>query len=246
MKRRAASELVDQRSGRFAALLTANGWFASLPDDVRSAMLACGKWRQFERGQPLFTQGEPSTGLHCVVTGIMRVTGCSIEGNETLMALVRPGEWTGFLAVLDRGSHAYAVNAGEASEIFSVACADTSAIFRRDVATFELLVRPELMLARNVARYLVELHTASPERRVASRLCDLARWAHSPASVTTARTEKISQADLAGSLNMSRQYVNRILAKFAKLGLIETGYSSVQLIEAEKLRAFADGRTEIE
>lgn len=52
-------------------------------------------------GNVLFRQGDAPKGLFLLLSGEVHVVGISTAGNDRLMGIFRPGDWTGFLAVLD-------------------------------------------------------------------------------------------------------------------------------------------------
>ena len=187
----------------------------------------------------LFRQGAEPSGLHAVVTGELHITGVGLSGNDVIMAIVRPGDWTGFLACLDRRAHAYSAEAVVETTIFSLGSSAVAAIFETDVATYRLLQAPELNAARKLSHFVIEELSLPLAQRVASRLADLGRWAYGPSQGPVAALDNVSQEELAMSVHASRQKVNMILRDLAAQGLVEVGYGRLRVIDSAALDRFA-------
>lgn len=221
------------------AILTKSLWFGSLPADIQAAVLKAGAMRSLGKDHMIFVQGGESTGLHAIVAGEVHIVGTNAAGNEAIMAIMRPGDWTGFLACLDGGAHAYSAVAIKPATVFSLRPASVRAIFERDVATFRLLLAPELAVSRKVGRYVVEDMALPLARRLAARLIDLGRWAYGSSEGPIVALDHISQEQLAMSVHGSRQKVNKILGDFSTRGFVEVGYGSVRVVNVAALEHFA-------
>ncbi len=215
-------------------------WFRDLPPIVQQAVLAAGQTVRLDTGALSFAQGAAPSGLHAVVSGQLRIAHVERGGRNVLMALVRPGEWTGFLCSLDGQPHYYSATAAEPSLIFRLHHAAVCRIFEADVATYKYLMAPELAVARGLARYAIADVGRPLAQRVAARLRDLGRWGYGPATGRIAPLAHVSQEDLAMSTHTSRQSVNAILRNFEAQGWIATGYGKVEVIDAAALEAYAD------
>jgi CRP/FNR family transcriptional regulator len=195
--------------------------------------------RSIAKDHMLFVQDGEPTGLHAVISGEMHIIGTNAGGNEAIMAIMRPGDWTGFLACLDGGPHAYSGLAIEPATVFSLRPAAVRAIFERDVATFRLLLAPELVVTRKVERFVVEDMALPLARRLAARLIDLGRWAHGPSGGPIVALDHVSQEQLAMSVHASRQKVNEILGDFSTRDFVEIGYGRVRFVDVAALEHFA-------
>lgn len=214
-------------------------WFGTLPADVQSAVTKAGTTRSLAKGHMVFAQGSEPTGLHAVVSGEVHIIGTNTGGNEAIMAIMRPGEWTGFLASLDGFPHVYSGVASEPTTIFTLRPAAIRTIFERDVATFRLLLAPKLVVARKVERYVIEDMALPLARRLAARLIDLGRWAYGPSEGPIVALDHLSQEQLAMSVHASRQKVNKILGELTERGFIEIGYGRVRVVDVGALERFA-------
>ena len=223
----------------FIDVLKSGQWFQTLPADIQQLVIDAGMIRTLHQSQMLFRQGDEPSGLHAVVAGELHITGVGLRGNDVIMAIVRPSDWTGFLACLDREAHAYAAEVVVETIIFSLSLPAVAAIFETDVATYRLLQAPELSAGRKLSHFVIEEMSLPLAQRVASRLADLGRWAYGPPQGPVAALNNVSQEELATSVHASRQKINVILRDLASQGLIEVGYGCIRVIDSAALDRFA-------
>jgi CRP-like cAMP-binding protein len=220
-------------------LFATGSWFARLPADVQDELMIAGRYRHVEAGGMLFRQGDEPSGLHGMIAGELHIIGSSSNGNDLLMAIHRPGDWTGFLTSIDRAPHPLSALAARDCTTWSVSPAEVARIFERDVATFRLLVAPEMLVERRNYRWLVEMVHRPPVQRIAERLIDLGRWTHSERAGPVSPIEHVSQESLAAASNVSRQTMNAALGALEELGLIKVGYGRIEILDSRGLEEFA-------
>src|SRR5687768_18107943 len=72
--------------------------------------------RRFRRNEVIFHQGDPGDSLHVVASGAVKIVLPSTEGEEAIIATLRPGDFFGELALLDGASRSATAAAIEPSE----------------------------------------------------------------------------------------------------------------------------------
>src|ERR1700751_2008025 len=72
--------------------------------------------RRFRRNEVIFHQGDPGDSLHVVVSGSVKIVLPSTEGEEAIIATLRPGDFFGELALLDGAPRSATATALEPSE----------------------------------------------------------------------------------------------------------------------------------
>lgn len=221
------------------ALLATGSWFSRLPPDVQNQLMIAGRQRNVAAGAMLFRQGDEASGLHGLLSGELHIIGSASNGHDTLLAIHRPGDWSGFLTSIDRLPHPLSALAAVECATWTVSPSEVSRIFERDVATFRLLVAPELLVERRNYRWLIEMVTRPLVQRIAERLIDLSRWTHSKRAGPVSPIEHVSQEALAAAANVSRQTMNGALASLEELGLIKVGYGRIEIVDSGELEEFA-------
>src|SRR3546814_18510693 len=98
------------------------------------------------------------------------------------MGVIHPGEWVGYLSCLDGLPHAYSGIARYGARTLSLAPADVARIFERDVATYRLLLAPELAAERTLAQFIIAGMGLPLVQRVAERPCTHGRWPYGMAA----------------------------------------------------------------
>ena len=222
------------------------GWLASLPDDVQGEVLAALQTEPVTEGSEAIGQGERFAGLLCVLEGEMQVVGTARRGDELLIGILRPGDWTGFLAAIDHGEYAFSVRAKRNCRIARLDAFATRRIFERDLERFRLLIRPELVVSRKNYSYFIEQAYRPPMQRLAERMMGLGRWPYSLVDDDITSLEELSQADLANATRLSRQTTNSGLQVLASSGLVRLGYKSVEVLDPVRLGMIANGDLDLD
>src|SRR5262249_13716172 len=76
--------------------------------------------RRFRRNEVIFHQGDPGDSLHVVTSGSLKVVLPSAEGEEAIIATLRPGDFFGELALLDGAERSATVIALEPAETMTL------------------------------------------------------------------------------------------------------------------------------
>ena len=177
--------------------------------------------RRFRRNEVIMHQGDPGDSLHVVANGAVKIVLPSPEGEEAIIATLRPGDFFGELALLDGAPRSATVTALEPSETL---------VLPRPVF-LELLdsvpgLRNALLFGlahelRRLTGHVEELHFLDLAGRLAMRLTRLAQEAQPDAHGKIRLDWPYTQSDLAAMIGGTRQSVNRLLSELVDEGLIE-------------------------
>lgn len=191
--------------------------------------------RRFRRNEVIFHQGDPGDSLHVVASGAVKIVLPSAEGEEAIIATLRPGDFFGELALLDDSPRSATASALEAS--------DTLVLPR--LVFVELLdtlpgLRDALLagLARELRRltsHVEELHFLDLAGRLAMRLTRLAREAQPDVSGQIHLSWPYTQSDLAAMIGGTRQSVNRLLSELVDDGLISIEQDALVINDLDQL-----------
>ena len=86
-------------------------WFASLPPELRLAIVAASTVRTFEPGEALIRQGELPRGLCGVLEGRAQIARVLENGREVLLHVGGPGMWFGDWSVISGRPALYTTSA---------------------------------------------------------------------------------------------------------------------------------------
>lgn len=222
-----------ERSAR-AALLRSVDVFAGLPESALDALLGVTIPRRFPSGALLFCEGDRGGSLLVLSAGTISIFRTSPSGERAVLAVLRPPEVLGELALLDGGPRSASAEATAPTTVLAI---------RRDAFLHLLQTQPALVepLMQHLGGMIRRLSEQTADHvfldlggRVAKALLRLAAGSggRTPTSVVTLTQGRI--ADLVGG---SRQSVNAVLGGLAERGMLRIeGRTIVLLNEPALLR----------
>ncbi len=152
--------------------------FAPCPEPVLADVGRRLRHRHFRRNEVIFHQGDPGDALHVIIGGAVKILLPSAEGDEAIIATLRPGDFFGELSLLDGRPRSATATTVEPTETLSLP---------RDVFRELVQQHPELRDALSprwpaccdaLTKHVEELHFLDLAGRLAARLSELARQAH--------------------------------------------------------------------
>lgn len=187
---------------------------ADLSDAEMAEVEAATTTTDLLRNDVLFAEDEAPTDLHVVVSGRIAISKRSVDGRESMVALMERGDLFGEMGLFDDLGRSAEARALESSQVLTIPYAPLRAIYER---------RPDLLwsVVRLLAGRLRSTDTALADSvfldvtgRTAKRLLELAGDADE-------FVLPITQEELAGMVGASRERVNKAIASFVRLGWID-------------------------
>ncbi len=201
--------------------------------DLRS-LAARGRIKSHRSGAVLFREGDRGDALYIVVRGAVRVSVLSPSGGEATVAVLGPGEFVGDLALLD----------GRPRSASAIVLQPTrTLVVTRDEFRRWLRERPQAALAllealslriRRTDEQLADLAFLDAPHRLAKRLLTLAADQYGTRALRGARL-RVTQAELASMLGVSRESVNKHVNQLALKGWVRLGRGSITLLDPDAL-----------
>jgi|TARA_B100000809_G_scaffold26921_1_gene23502 CRP/FNR family cyclic AMP-dependent transcriptional regulator len=188
--------------------------FAGLDDDALAKVVEAGRDLEMRRGDLLFREGDDPDELFVVVSGRIAIANKSIDGRESMVALMEEGDLFGEMGLFDGRGRSAEARALETSVVTAVPYGPVRNLYENDPA---LLWRVVAMLAGRLRTMDVALADSvflDVTGRTAKRLLDLA-------GEDDEFSLPITQEELAGMVGASRERVNKAIASFIRLGWIE-------------------------
>ena len=201
---------------------------AKVDDDALMAIVAAGQELELRRGDVLFREDEVPDELFVVVSGRIAIANKSIDGRESMVALMEEGDLFGEMGLFDGRGRSAEARALEASVVTAVPYGPVRAVYEDDPT---LLWRVVDMLAgrlRTMDAALADSVFLDVTGRTAKRLLELA-------GEDDEFSLPITQEELAGMVGASRERVNKAIASFIRLEWIEQIDRTYRITNREQL-----------
>jgi CRP/FNR family transcriptional regulator, cyclic AMP receptor protein len=215
--------------------LFAHADHATLSDMARSL-----RTRRFRRNEVIFHQGDPGNMLYIVASGAVKVVLPSPEGEEAIIATLRPGDFFGELALLDGGPHSATATALEPTETLALPRDAFLGLLDGDARLRNALLIGIAAELRRLTGHVEELHFLDLAGRLAKRLVRLARETDPRARGEARLDWPYTQSDLAGMIGGTRQSVNKLLSGFVEDGLLRIERDTLVITDLERLARHAE------
>lgn len=193
----------------------------------------------FDTGQAVIHAGQPARRLYVVATGTAKVVRPTLEGTEVLLDIARPGDFFGALPSLGAETYADSVWALTALCVLSLDAAAFEEILDEHPSVARAGVR---VMAQRLAQAQDQLHAlaaATSEQRVAAALVMLADRVGVPRPSGLLLDLPLSRDDLAALTGTASETVSRVLSRFQRDGLIDSGRRWIELRDRPALETLA-------
>ncbi|MGQ0832627.1 MAG: Crp/Fnr family transcriptional regulator [Microthrixaceae bacterium] len=209
-------------------LLRGTELFAELSDDALARIVASARSRELRRGDVVFEEGASPEHLYVVEDGRIAIASKSIDGRESVFALMERGELFGEMGLLDGLGRSAEARALEPSEITEIPYGPVREVFDERP---ELLWGVVALLAgrlRSMDSALADSVFLDVTGRTAKRLLEMA-------GDQDEFQLPVTQEELAGMVGASRERVNKAIASFVRLGWIGQSERRYAILDREQL-----------
>ena len=201
---------------------------ADLTDDEMAEVTASARTQRYLRGDVVFTEGSEPDRLCVVVTGRFAMATRSIDGRESMVALMERGDVFGEMPLFDGGVRSTEARALEPSELIELPYAPLQKIYQERPDLLWGVVRLLASRLRVTDSALADSVFLDVTGRTAKRLLELAGDADEFAL-------PITQEELAGMVGASRERVNKAIASFVRLRWIDQQDRRYRITNREEL-----------
>ena len=194
--------------------------FAHVGDDGLRLIASQMRRRRFRRNEVIFHQGDLGDSLQVVASGGVKIVLPSAEGDEAIIASLKPGDFFGELALLDSSPRSTTATAMETTETLALPRDQFLGLLDEDPALVRALLHALAEELRRLTGHVEELHFLDLAGRLSMRLVRLARDAAPEATGRAELDWPFTQSDLAAMIGGTRQSVNKLLSGLVDDGLI--------------------------
>ncbi|WP_428407617.1 Crp/Fnr family transcriptional regulator [Hyphococcus sp.] len=209
-------------------------WIDPLPDDLRQAVMSEMKSVRIKQGALIYERFSQAKGLWHITSGTVRLFSLAPDGRELIFKIYGSSECFGELAAIDGEPYSLSAEAMTDCELMFLSRNRLIELRKKHPALETALLDLVVRIARTSVM-TIEVATIFPlHARVAARLAFLAASAKARREPVTEL--KIAQKDLGVMVGASRQAVNKVLAEFQAMGLVETHYGSLRITDIDGLK----------
>ena len=213
--------------------------FAHVDDDGLQSLAQQMRRRRFRRNEVIFHQGDPGNLLQIVASGAVKIVLPSPEGDEAIIATLRPGDFFGELALLDGAPRSATATAIEATDTLDLPRATFLDMLADDRTLQHALLTGLAAELRKLTGHVEELHFLDLAGRLAMRLTRLARERGDGAEGRVELDWPYTQSDLASMIGGTRQSVNKLLTGMVQAGLISVEHDTLVVEDVDRLERYA-------
>jgi CRP-like cAMP-binding protein len=217
------------------AVLQRNYLFRGLPDTALGRIASLAARRVYGKGAVVFAQGDRGDALYGVAAGRVRISASGAGGQEVFLNIMEPGDTFGEIAVMDGLPRTAGATAVEQTALIVIKRADFLQLLEREPRRGIHLLKLLSERLRWTSELVEESAFLAGPARLAKRLLILASL-HGRAAGIGQLELRISQAELARFLGISRQIVNQHLSEWRRHGWVELGRSQIVIRNAAALR----------
>ncbi len=225
------------------ALLGRAPGFRDCQAAILDTLIAAGEIRSLNNGEILVQRGQRLDAMCMVLDGSMETSITRQDGHRQLLSYLRPGDLVGIIGIIglfDELGHVADLLARRTATVMLI----PGRVMRAMRAGHPEVIRAcEYQIAFR-SRMLYDRLAADASMPVELRLGHLLITFTSlyglPRGNETLLDMKLSQADLADSLGVSRQRVNLAIKALQDLGLIRVRYSTVTIVDRTALSIYAN------
>ena len=210
------------------ALLASVEMLSKLTEDELHHLSVAAEVRALRRGDTLFVEGDPSTELFVVTSGRLAIAKRSVDGRESVIALMEHGDLFGEMPLFDGQGRSAEARALEPSEVIAIPYQALRNVYEARPTLLWGVTEMLTQRLRVLDEALADTMFLDVTGRTAKRLLELAGDAQE-------FSLPITQEELAGMVGASRERVNKAIASFIRLGWIEQHDRRYRILDREQL-----------
>jgi CRP/FNR family transcriptional regulator, cyclic AMP receptor protein len=211
--------------------------FQGLGDSELASIAALAQRKRFEARDLVVQQTDPSGELFLIVEGHLKVVSAGLDGRDTALGIMGPGELIGEITLLDGGPRSASVVALERCELL---------VIRREpfLRLLESSPKIAIQLLRVLATRLRRLTERSEDlaflrvgERLAKRIVGLAdEYGAAQPDGSIRVMVKLSQQEIGELVNATRESVNKHIKAWEDDGLLAQEGGHLIMRDLERLR----------
>ena len=210
-------------------LLKSTLLFQHLNDDELDDIAGLAEETTLRRGDVIFAEADEPDHLYIVVSGRIAIANRSIDGRESMVALMEPGDLFGEMGLFDDYGRSAEARALEPSKVISIPYGPIQQHYNDRPESLWSVVRLLAGRLRSMDAALADSVFLDVTGRTAKRILELA-------GDSDEFVLPVTQEELAGMVGASRERVNKAIASFVKLGWLAQSDRRYEITNREQLQ----------
>ena len=208
-----------------------NQYFHGLSEDSLKQLADHMTLRKYERGEALFWEGDPCSGLHIVEKGSIKLFRVSPQGRQYIVRVMQEGDTCNEVPAFDGGTNPVNVEALEETTAWVVEADAVRDLMCKDPFFMELIVENLTKMMRHLVHLVSELAFYQVTHRLARLISQL------PDDELNGETNvRVTQDQLAARLGTVREVVARSLKELERSGAIRVENRRIHINDADVLQ----------
>lgn len=207
----------------------------SFPEEIREMVLGMSSWREYDRGETLFLQGEVAQSIHIVIDGWVKLYRISPNGDEAIVHIFTKGESFGEAVALRGSAYPVTAEAVTACSVLRIPSAVLQEAIRKNPDTAVFMMASVFNHLHSLVSQLEQLKAHTGPQRVAEFLLQLCEQEEGECEVTL----PYDKALIAGRLGMKPESLSRSFARLRTVG-VRINRNHAEIADIGRLRAFTE------
>lgn len=212
-------------------------YLKGVPQAEAEALAEVSELRHYPDRATVFNQGEKLPGVFVVVQGALKVFRTDGRGRVQVIKILQPGECVGEVPVFDGGPASSSAEAHGETECWMIPGSALQRMTHANPMVGEAMIQHFAAKVRHLVDLVETLSLHSVPERVAQMICEY----HSRTPHRSLVEFQETQEDLAQCIGASREAFSRALRLLTDLGLIQSTFPVVRILDVQKLQHYARG-----
>ncbi len=209
-------------------MLRAIELFSDFSDETLKELSLESAVRDLKRGDVLFAENDKPDHLYVTLSGRIAMVNRSIDGRESVVALMEDGDLFGEMPLFDHQNRSTDARALEPSQAITIPYEPLRKIYEDQPEQLWRVVKLLAGRLRAMDGVLADSVFLDVTGRTAKRLLEIA-------GDNDEFSLPVTQEELAGMVGASRERVNKAIASFVRLGWIEQRDRRYHILNRDQL-----------
>lgn len=204
------------------------------PDELRRVETH-SRARSFPRNSPIYLPADQSRSVFLLTSGRAKICHLTLDGKQSILAFIEPGELFGELAIFDSGSRDEYAEAVENSTVVMIPGEEFERLMQQHAGVALGVTKVIGLRRQRIERRLKNLLFLSNRERLTHLLLELAEQYGKPTREGLELGIKLSHQDLANVIGSTRETVTVVLGEMQGENLIKVGRRKIVIVQLDQL-----------